>query len=88
MYRLLFFSASLFITACSVDVGDSTEEKKLTYSYTQSGCETGQHSFSSLTDMCLGLANDQLNNNCASRIRCERFQNDCQNIDLGVTCDL
>lgn len=94
--RVVGLLFSLVLLGCNVDVGSGDDSdggnKTLQYSFTQEingvKCETGTHTFSSLTDMCIGLADDQRNDFCAEDARCDRFKRDCQGINLnGVTCD-
>ena len=76
------------VTACGGE-SSSVENKSesFAYSYSVNGCETGKQSFNSLNDYCKGLADDALNNFCASNLRCQTFTNRCENLDLGITCN-
>lgn len=55
-----------------------SDQSKLTYSLSENGCQTGEHTFYSEQQMCDGLKNDALNNYCALRLRQLKFQADCQ----------
>jgi hypothetical protein len=47
------------------------------YSFLETGCETGAHTFDTLADMCAGLQSDSLNNSCAIAARQNFFQMHC-----------
>jgi hypothetical protein len=47
---------------------------KYTYSFTENGCETGEHSFGSKEEMCTALQNEDLNNTCAPGSREDYFK--------------
>ena len=81
---LLVMSLVFTLVACS----NSSSDESYSYEYTLNGCPTGQQTFSSLKDMCAGLADDERNNFCADTLRCQRFQSDCQQYkdELGVNC--
>ncbi len=42
---------------------------RYTYQYIVNGCDTGRQTFTSKEAYCAGLANEQLNNNCAADLR-------------------
>lgn len=76
----LLLSAAL-LQSCSVDLGNTlrvnAESNNYSYSLSENGCSTGEHSFSSQDAMCDGLKNETLNNNCATNLRYLKFQNSC-----------
>lgn len=75
MKGVLALAALVALVGCSAESKD--EAKSYTYSYTFNGCATGEHTFSSLSDMCAALQNETLNKNCAQGMRQDRFQADC-----------
>ena len=92
MKKIILILSIISLTGCDVRVDDGGVDaqggkQNLKYSYSVNGCETGEKSFSSLTDLCYGLANDEMNNFCAGDLRCDRFKRDCQGLQLDVTCD-
>ncbi len=87
MFRiLLFISATVVLNACSlsntVDSLTKTQSaNNLTYSFSDGGCSTGEHTFYSKEQLCDGLKNDALNNFCALSLRQSKFRTDCQGQD-------
>lgn len=75
---------SLLISSCNLSpavdglVSSQSANSKLTYNFSDNGCQTGEHTFFSEQQMCDGLKNEVLNNYCASRLRQVKFQADCQ----------
>jgi hypothetical protein len=56
-----------------------------TFNYTlvdDNGCSTGTQVFSSIEDMCNGLQNNTLNNNCSLELREDFFKKNCTNEDF------
>lgn len=62
------------IGGCFGACESSTTTQDLSYSFTFNGCETGEHSFSSLQELCEGLQDEDLNNSCARSLREEYFE--------------
>lgn len=56
---------SLFSAACHVEVGSKKKDESYGYDFTVNGCNTGNHRFNSVSELCAGLSNDALNNFCA-----------------------
>lgn len=52
-------------------------EEAFTYEYTENGCNTGKHSFSTLDAYCAALENNSLNNNCAVNSRQSAYYQKC-----------
>jgi hypothetical protein len=50
----------------------------LTYELSENGCSTGRHTFPSFPEMCVGLQNNTLNNDCALDLRAQHFRRNCQ----------
>lgn len=48
-----------------------------TYTLEDNGCSTGTQVFSTIEDMCKGLQNNTLNNNCALEVREDFFKKNC-----------
>lgn len=72
----------LAFTACS-ESDDSVPissgvNQALTYDLSENGCSTGRHTFPSFPEMCVGLQNNTLNNDCALNLRAEHFRRNCQ----------
>lgn len=69
---LMFF---LGTTSCDFKPDDLVE----TYSYGlgDTFCETGRHSFNTLSAYCAALQSDSLNNNCARSQRQDLFYSKC-----------
>ena len=68
--------------SCSKDAtklltSDQNNATSLSYNLTENGCSTGNHSFNSQDELCNGLRDDSLNNNCAQNLRYQKFQTDC-----------
>lgn len=63
MKLILGLLAAVAFVGCNKKV----EKKNEAYSYdfTVNGCATGKHTFSSVSALCAGLANDARNNGCA-----------------------
>ncbi len=80
----LILGFSLLITSCTLPeavnglVTSQSANSKLTYNFSENGCQTGEHTFYSEQQMCDGLKSDVLNNYCALRLRQIKFQADCQ----------
>ena len=74
---------SLFLLFLLVSCGDNKNPKMVqdsgeyAYAYTVGTCFTGDHKFSSRAEMCLGLKNQTLNNNCAEESRKDYFRRNC-----------
>ena len=65
--HLSLAGAVLIAAGCSSD--------SLNYQYSENGCDTGTHQFSSKDEYCSGLKNEALNNNgCARDLRKKEFQ--------------
>lgn len=47
------------------------------YTYEDTGCSTGKHTFCSKQDYCAGLINEALNNSCAPDIRAIKYKANC-----------
>lgn len=65
----------------------STSSQTYTYQYNVNGCDTGKHTFHSTKEYCEGLADDELNNGCATQFRCEAFDKRCLDLNLDVSCN-
>jgi len=63
--------------------GTTSSEESFTYSFTVNGCATGSHSAASKIEYCQNLANDELNQDCASSLRKQAFDQACAG--SGVT---
>lgn len=50
------------------------------YVYREGACDTGSHQFGTKLDLCNGLLNDALNNNCARFLRQNDFNIRCQGV--------
>lgn len=61
----------------------SSSEESYTYSFTMNGCATGSHSAASKIEYCRNLADDELNQDCASSLRKQAFDQACAG--SGVT---
>ena len=91
--KYLFAFFLLTTVACSGSVDGSADlelsenSESYSYDYNINGCKTGEHSFNSRRDYCLGLADDSLNNYCAGDLRCRVFKQECSDLNLNVTCD-
>jgi hypothetical protein len=46
----------------------------LRYNYNDNGCTTGEQSFPTRAALCAGLRDEELNNNCARRLRLQEFE--------------
>ena len=79
---ILLIVVAMFFVSC----GKSRDEQ-YSYNFKVNNCATAAKSFSSLSDMCVALADDSFNNNCAGDARCDKFQNDCLGLNLNVTCE-
>ena len=53
------------------------EDSTWTYEARRLECSTGRHEFTSLSDFCAALRNDDLNANCAPNFRAETFLEAC-----------
>lgn len=74
--------ACLALTACnssddSIPVSSGVNQA-LTYELSENGCTTGRHTFPSFPEMCVGLQNNTINNDCALNMRAEHFRRNCQ----------
>ena len=67
IYGLMLVSFNL--VACG-----SVDLKDYSYDYTVNGCATGNHHFSSVEELCKGLQDDKLNNDCAYGFREQKFK--------------
>ncbi len=55
-----------------------TKSESYTYQFDLNGCETGQHQFSALKQMCEALKDDELNKFCALSLRENHYNsNNC-----------
>ena len=92
--KLLFLPLMLLLMTACGDEAELTEEEKnqvvepFAYSFKINGCETGEHSFNTLSEMCEALADDDLNNSCAENFRCHKFLNSCRDENLDLTCEI
>lgn len=71
LFHILLFSAF----GCGVD--SSTELKEYKYGFSYNDCHTGNHTFSSLSDLCHALQNEELNRYCAQDQRRSMFEREC-----------
>jgi hypothetical protein len=55
----------------------SSVNQNLTYELSENGCSTGRHSFNSFADLCVGLQNNTINNDCALNLRADHFRRNC-----------
>jgi hypothetical protein len=69
--RFLGLAALLVLlgAGCGKSTGTESAAETATtsyrYDFNDSGCDTGTHVFSTLTDVCAGLQNEALNHSCA-----------------------
>lgn len=78
---LSFLCLSLALTACNSSddsAGPGGASQAPVYELTENGCTTGRHTFPSFPEMCVGLQNNTLNNDCALNMRAEHFRRYCQ----------
>jgi len=76
--KILLLLITISVSACGSSKTDTqNSQTNLTYDYTENDCKTGSHSFSSLTELCNGLENIQLNNGCAYDLRKSDFLSRC-----------
>lgn len=47
------------------------------YTYEDTGCSTGKHTFCSKQEYCDGLKNEALNNSCMPELRAQKFKANC-----------
>ena len=73
MKSFMIIFSLLAMCACAVN----KEDKKLSYDFTENGCKTNAHEFSSQQEYCDALKNDDLNNHCASSMRYDQFKQSC-----------
>ncbi len=73
--RLFLITVALFLGACQAEI--KSEEKDLSYSFTENNCPTGKVTYSDTTDYCNALKDDARNNYCARQSRYEKFKNEC-----------
>jgi hypothetical protein len=69
-----FFLLVIFLissTACQTNVEDQLQN--YSYELSENGCSTGKQTFATKDDMCIGLKNNALNNNCAYSSRQSYF---------------
>lgn len=52
-------------------------DNKFQYEFTINGCGTGKQTFNSSENLCIGLQNNTLNNNCALSLRESYFKSNC-----------
>lgn len=52
--------------------------KGFSYDFTDNGCHTGKHEFSTVEEMCAALKNDALNKNCAHYMRKLHYEAHCK----------
>ncbi|OQW49263.1 MAG: hypothetical protein A4S09_12160 [Proteobacteria bacterium SG_bin7] len=57
----------------------TSKKNELSYSYNGTDCKTNQQQFTSKEELCKGLQNSKLNNNCALENRKLHFQRSCPN---------
>lgn len=73
---------SIALTACNSSddnvVASGGVNQALTYELSENGCSTGRHTFPSFPELCVGLQNNTLNNDCALNMRAEHFRRNCQ----------
>jgi len=86
--------AVVILTAASLVACSKKVEKKnesYSYDFTQNGCATGKHSFSSVSALCAGLADDARNHGCAFSLRYQMAkQHNCPQVSpkpAGATAD-
>ena len=75
MKTLLLVIFTISLSACGSK--DDTTTTSLSYDFTENGCKTGSHTFSSLAELCTGLQTDALNNGCALGLRQDEFKGRC-----------
>jgi len=75
LITLGFLALTLAIGAAGC--GASASSDNLSYQYSENGCDTGSHSFSSKSDYCAALQNDALNNGCAGDLRQGDYKQNC-----------
>lgn len=73
---------SFALVACNSSddnvVASGGVNQALTYDLSENGCSTGRHTFPTFPEMCVGLQNNTLNNDCALNMRAEHFRRNCQ----------
>ncbi len=78
---LILSCFSFYFAGCTAPVSTdgllTSKSNNLTYTLSENGCSTGEHTFYSEEQMCNGLKNDSLNNNCAYNLRRLKFKSDC-----------
>ena len=86
---LLFMTIVAGAGACQSGGGSNldvtTSTKSFTYKLEDSGCKTGEHSFTSKSDYCNGLKDDSLNGGCASSGRQDLYNLNCTGNSSGDT---
>jgi hypothetical protein len=78
-YRKVFMSAllGLVIVGCAAKDESLASVKSTQYELSENGCSTGAHKFSSKSDYCAGLKDDDLNHGCAFDLRVQQYHQDC-----------
>lgn len=75
IFCLILITVDLLLTSCNINPEDLVET--YSYQYSEAFCDTGPHSFNTLTAYCAALQNDAINNNCARADRQAAFYNKC-----------
>lgn len=74
MKKLILFTVTCtLLSAC--DLGKKTES--YSYKYSENGCDTGNHNFSSKADLCASLKDEKTNGGCAYATRKDRYEKEC-----------
>lgn len=73
-----FSLLTLGFTACQVDANKTESKTTLTYRLSQNGCDTGKKTFNDLGSYCASLQDDAANNFCATELRAQLFDKNCQ----------
>ena len=74
--RIFNLSTGLFanlVILAGCEVKQEVNEETQSYSFELNGCATGEHSFSSLTDICAALKDEAVNKGCARSMRRDFF---------------
>ena len=70
--------AALYTTPQTFDMhSEMVAGGKYSYQFSDNGCDTGEHVFSSKADFCAALTDEALNQGCAPALRLQHFQQAC-----------
>lgn len=79
VFTLLFGACGVSVGShgISMDAHSDKHDDSFSYHYSENGCDTGEHSFSSKKEYCDALKNESLNQGCAPRLRLSAGSKDC-----------